>query len=227
MKIVEKLLDNKKITEELDIKSIRNTLLPIILKYLSMFSVINTKSFIIFKNKNENLINKIIELLSNAVKNKENNIILEKDLEENVKEVIDQLIWYKIINNYFNSDLSKLDKYNYNTEMIEKIKANYKNSKENMNKINLIQDNMNKRDDSKKKAKNMKNKYKKVMKKRANIFMDKINSDNEMLQIIKEQSKKTEKIDVDNEIMCFYCRNPIKLDSYEIPYVKIGLLFLY
>ena len=92
MKIVEKLLDNKKITEELDIKSIRNTLLPIILKYLSMFSVINTKSFIIFKNKNENLINKIIELLSNAVKNKENNIILEKDLEENVKEVIDQLI---------------------------------------------------------------------------------------------------------------------------------------
>ena len=224
IKIIEKLLDNKKITEELDIKSIRNSLLPIVLKYLTMLSVINTESFILFKNKNNDLINKIIELLSNAIKNNKNNNILDKDLEENIKEVINQLIYHKIIFNFINSDLSKLDKYNYNTELIEKIRVNENDSKKNLNKINLIPDDNNKKNDNKKKAKNMKDKYKNLMKKKANIFMDKVNSNQEMTKAINEQNKKEEKINLDNEIMCFYCRNPIKLDSFEIPYGKIGLL---
>ena len=122
IKMVEKLLDNKKITEELDIKSVRNSLLPIILKYLTIFSIINTKSFIEFKNKNKNLINQLYKLLSNSVNNNQNNIKLEKDLEENIKEVINQLNWYQIIDESINSDLSKLNKYEYNCDILKQLR---------------------------------------------------------------------------------------------------------
>ena len=91
IKILEKLLGNEKITEELDIKSVRNSLLPIILNYLSMFSVINSKKFIEFKLNNSDSINKLYELLSKCLEDNKNNTILEKDLEENVKEVKNQL----------------------------------------------------------------------------------------------------------------------------------------
>ena len=220
IKIVEKLLDNKKITEELDIKSVRNSLLPVILNYLTMFSVINTKSFIEFKNKNKNLINQLYEILSNCVKNNKNNIILEKDLEENVKVVLNQLNWYQIIVQSINSDLSKLNKYDYNSDILEQLKKEEKNS----NKINLISGDMQNIDDNKNKSKNMKNKFKNLMKKRADIFMDKIAPNQQMIKIINEQNKEMQKNIMNNEIVCFYCRNPIKLDSYEIPYGKIGLV---
>ncbi len=52
--------------------------------------------------------------------------------------------------------------------------------------------------------------------------MGKVTSSQNMLQAINEQ------VDIDNinsnkEIMCFYCRNPIKLDSFKEQYGKSGL----
>ena len=71
----------------------------------------------------------------------------------------------------------------------------------------------------------MKDKYKNLMKKKANIFMDKVISNEEEFKAIKEQNKNNENLnDSNNEIMCFFCRNSIKLDSFIVPYGKIGLL---
>ena len=227
IKILEKLLGNEKITEELDIKSVRNSLLPIILNYLSMFSVINSKKFIEFKLNNSDSINKLYELLSKCLEDNKNNTILEKDLEENVKEVKNQLNRYKIIYESLNSDLTKLNKYDYNTEIIEKLKEkeNLKNLDKNSNIINLIPGDINKVDENKKKVKNIKNKYKNLMKRNANLFMDKVTSNEEMLNAIKDKNKNNENLNnSNNEIMCFFCRNPIKLDSFIVPYGKIGLL---
>ena len=222
IKIVDKLLGNEKITKELDIKSVRNSLLPIILNYLSMFSVINTKSFIEFKLQNANLINRLHELFSNCIKDNKNNNILEKDLEENVKEILNQLNKYNIIYESLERDLSKLNKYDYNIEIIEQLKQK-ENLNQNSNIIKIIPQKINKVDEKKKIVKNIKDKYKNLMKKQANIFMDKVTSNEEMVKVIKEQNTNNEK-ENDNEIMCFYCRNPIKLDSFNVPYGKIGLL---
>ena len=214
IKIVEKLLGKEKITEELDIKSVRNSLLPIILNYLSMFSVINTKIFIEFKIKNEDLINKLYDLFSNSIKDNKNNEIFEKDLEENVIEVINLLNKYKIIYESIERDLSKLNKYDYNIDIIEKL-----NQKENIK----ILDSNSKKDENK--TKNMKNKYKNLMNKKANIFMKKVKTNEGMLEAMEEQKKNNENLkDLGKEIICFYCRNPIKLDSFKVPYGKIGLL---
>ena len=207
---MEKLLGNKKITEELDIKSTRNSLLPIILNYLSMFSVINSKKFIEFKIKNEDLINKLYELLSNCIKDNKNNIILESDLEENLKEVINQLNIYKFIYESLDRDLTKLNKYDYNIEIIDKLKEkeNLKKLNYNSNIIKIIPIKLNKVDENKKRAKNMKDKYKNLMKKKANIFMDKVISNEEEFKALKEKNINNENLkDSNNEIMCFFCRN--------------------
>ena len=58
IRIVETLINNERIMIYLDKKSIRNTLLPTILNYLLMLSVINTKSFIEFKLENKDKINR-------------------------------------------------------------------------------------------------------------------------------------------------------------------------
>ena len=217
--IIEKLLGNEEITENLDMNSVRNSLLPTTLNYLSMFAVINTKSFIEFKNKNKNLIDNLYKiLLSSLEKNKTNNF-LEKDLEDNIKGVLNQLNRYQKIFNSLNGDLSKLDKYNYNTEFI--FKENEKDL--NKNSITLTDENNTPEiDEKKKKSKNMKDKLKNLMKKKANVFMDKISSNKEMVKEINEHAKIEEKESTD-EIMCFFCRNPIKLNSFEVPYGKIGL----
>jgi len=218
--IIEKLLRNKKITENLDMKSIRNSLLPITLNYLSMLAIINTKSFIEFKNKNKYLIDNLSRTLFSSLENNKKNNMLEKDLEDNIKGVLDQLYRYKIIFDSLNGDLSKLEKYNYNTEFIQK---NEKDLNNNINSINLsVGNNPNEIDEKKKKSKNMKDKLKNLMKKKANIFMDKLSSNKEMVKEINEQIKIEEKESPD-ETMCFFCRNPIKLNSFEIPYGKSGL----
>ena len=226
IKIVKKLFSDEKITENLDTKSIRNSLLPVILNYLSMFSVINTKSFIEFKYQNKDSIDDLCKILSNSVKNNKGDI-LEKDLEENVKEVINQLNRYQIINDHFKSDLSKLNKYDYNTEFLEKINKNKSDESvnKNINSINIITgDNTNKDDKKKKISKDMKSKLKNLMKKKTDLFMNKISLNQEMVQAINEQNKNEEIVkDSNDEIMCFFCRNPIKLNSFEIPYGKIGL----
>ena len=219
LKMLEKLLSDQAITDELDIKSVRNSLIPIILNYLTMFSVINTKSFIEFKINNNYLINQIFQLLSDIVKKNKNNSILEKDLEENIKVVIDQLNMFKKIYEYINKDLSKLNRYDYNTEFIEKFnekKDNY------LIKVNLKGDN--KIDENKKKTTNMKNKFKALMVKKSNLFLNKISSNKEMLQAINEKNNNMQKEDKNNEIMCFFCRNSIKLDTFEVSYGKTGLL---
>ena len=221
--IIKKLLGNENITENLDMKSVRNSLLPIILNYLSMFAVINTKSFIEFKNQNKNLIDGLYKtLLLSLEKNKKNNM-LEKDLADNIKGVLDQLNRYQIIFDILNGDLSKLEKYNYNTEFIQKLKKNEKDLNNNLNSINISdENNPSESEEKKKKSKNMKDKLKNLMKKKANVFMDKLSSNKEMVKEINEQNKIEEKESPD-EIMCFFCRNPIKLNSFEMPYGKIGL----
>ena len=224
VKIIEKLFDNQNIIGALDIKSVRNSFLPIILNYLTMFSVINSKSFIEFKIKNKDLINKLYELLSHIIKSNSNNNLLEKDLEENVTAIINRLNWFEIIYENINEDLSKLKAYDYNTEYLEKIKDNQKIIDNNSNKIKIIMENVNKNDDNKQKNKNLKDKFKNLMKKKANKFMNQVNSNQEMLKTINEQNKMIEKDDINNEIMCFFCRNPIKLDSLKESYGKIGLL---
>ena len=222
LKILEKLLSDQKILEEIDIKSIRNSLLPLILNYLTMFSVINTKLFIEFKIKNSDLINRIYELLSDTIKNNKNNNILEKDLEENVKEVINQLNIYKAIYEYIEKNFSKLNRYDYNAVFFEKLKEKENNG--NYIKVNLLKGDS-KIDDNKKRVKNMKNKFKNLMLNKSNLFMDKISTNKEMLQAINEKNKKIENECQNNEIMCFFCRNSIKLDTFDVPYGKIGLAF--
>ena len=222
--IVEKLLGNEKITEFLDIKSLRNSLLPIILNYLSMFSVINSKSFIEFKIKNSDLIKKLYELLSKFLKNNKNNQILEKDLEDNVKDIINQLNNYEIIYESVIGDLNKINNFNYNTDIIEKIQKEKLGNQEEKSKINIIPTSLKKVDENKIRKINMKDKYKHLMKKKANKFMDKVNSNKEMIKAMEEQSKIDSLNCSNNEIMCFYCRNPIILNSFKVPYGKIGLL---
>ena len=220
--IIEKLLGNEKIVEYLDMKSVRNSLLPITLNYLSMFAIINTKSFIEFKNENKNLVDNLYNILLFYWENNKNNNLLEKDLEDNLKGVLEQLNRYQIIFDSLNGDLSKLDKYNYNTEFIEKLKENEKKLNKNKNSINLIiENNSSEVDDKKKKLKNMKDKLKNLMKKKANLFLNKLSSNKEMVKEINEQAKIEEKESSD-EIMCFFCRNPIKLNSFEVSYGKIG-----
>ena len=87
----------------------RNSLLPIMLNYLQIFNVINTKSFIEFKIENKESINKLYELLYNFIKNNEKNNFIDKDLEDNMKEVINQMNRYQLIYDIYEGDLSKLN----------------------------------------------------------------------------------------------------------------------
>ena len=200
--------------ESLKLKSITNSLLPTILNYLSIFGCINTKSFIKFKIENEELINKLNTIFSNVLINNEGNTLLEKELEENVKEVIKQINKYKIIIKSINNDGLKLDNYDYNINLDEKLRENNTN---NINKDN----NENKKDN--KKSKNMKDKFKKIMNKKTENFLEKIQQNNDMLNAINDlQSHLEEDNNKNDEIMCYYCRNPIHINSYEVPYVKIG-----
>ena len=220
--IIEKLLGKEKIADELDNKSIINAFLPIILNYLSIFAVINTKSFIEFKLKNKEIINKIFQILFNSIENNKIQNNLEKDLEENVKEVINQLNRYQTINEAINN-LSTLNKYDYNTEILEKLRINERNSNIHKNIINLFPEETQKLDDRNKKSKNMKNKYKNLMKKKADLFMDKFKSSKEIIDL-KDEPNKNKEIIKKSEIMCFYCRNPINMNSFEVPYGKLGQL---
>ena len=231
IKIIEKLLSKENIIKKIDIKSVRNNLLPVILNYLLMFCVINTKSFIEFKIENKDLIIKLQNILSESLKtNKDNNnndnenIILEKDLEEYIAEVINQLNKYQIISDSIENDLSKLNKYDYNIDILDKLKEQQLNNN-NLNIINFIStDSKKKADEKKEKSKNMKNKMKNLMKKKSDLFLDKVSLNQEMIEIINDQNQNQDNIKDNNEIMCFFCRNSINLNSFDIPYGKLGLL---
>ena len=223
IKIIKTLLNNN--NKKYDIKSIKKSILPIILNYLSIFGTINTKSFIKFKIENEDIINNLSEILSNISINNSNNEIIEKDLEENIKEVINQLDYYKIIYNDVNKDLSKLNDYDYNIEYVEKLKLRNLIKKED-NSINIINEsNMNLLNKKKMRTLNIKEKLKNIVKNKSNLFLEKIQSNKEILQEINDQNGEIEDIDDYNEeIMCFYCRNKIRLNAFDIPYGKTGLL---
>ena len=224
IKVVEKLLNNENIIKHLDKKSLRNSLLPIILNYLLMFSVINTKSFIEFKMQNKDVINILYNLLFKVVNNNEiNNNVLDKDLEDYIKEVLNRINQYQIIFDYFQGDLNKLNKYNYNINILEQLKQQQNTEK---NYINIIPENINQINEKKQKAKNLKDKLKSVMKNKSNNLMKKIETNEDLIKSLDEQIKNVDKINQKNEeIICFYCRNPITLDSFEVPYGKLGLYF--
>ena len=220
IKMIEKLINEEKIMKKLDKKSIRNSLFPIILNYIQMFSVINTRSFIEFKIENKNIIKKLYEVLVNLVNNKNN--IIDKDIEDHIKEILTKINQYQLIYVYYGGDLSKLPKFNYNINILEQIK---KNQNSIINISNIIPENKNNIDEKKQKANFAKDKLKLLMKKKNNNFMSKIESSEEMTKAIEEHLKELEnRKNEDGEIMCFYCRDSIKLHSFEKPYGKLGLI---
>ena len=220
IKIIERLLINNKYDiDNFNIKSIKNSILPVILNYLSIFSMINTKSFIEFKIENRELINNIFNIFNYYLKNNKSDDILEKDLENNIKEVIKQLNNFDNIYNDIKFDLSKLNEYDYNTKYVEQLKKGVSNEKSmdgnNLDEIKLKKD----------KSKKIKDKLKLKMKNSSELFLTKVQSSKDIMDEINNENKNTEnENESKDEIMCFYCRNPIKLDSLEIPYGKTGLL---
>ena len=93
------------------------------------------------------------KILNDSIKKNKNNDILEKDLEENVKEIIHQLKRYEIIYESINEDFSKLNQYDYNTSILEKLRKKEEENKE-PNSIKLIPKEVNKADDKKINLKN-------------------------------------------------------------------------
>ena len=212
IKILENLLINDKNVEKLDRKSIRNNMLPIVLNYLQIFNLINTKSFIEFKFENKNDINKLHELLSNFIQNNEKTNLIDKDLENQIKEIQNQINRYKLVSDLYNNDLTKLNKYDYNITIL------------NDNDMNMNKADSDRNTDKKQKYKNTKEKLKSLMKNKKMNFMKKIESDEEMKKAINETTNAEENNKNNNEeIICFYCRNSIKLNSFEEPYGKLGL----
>ena len=56
--------------------------------------------------------------------------------------------------------------------------------------------------------------------------MKKIETNQDLIKTLDEQIKNIDNLNQKNEeIICFYCRNPITLDSFEVPYGKLGLYF--
>ena len=212
IKIIETLVNNDKNLEKLDRKSIGNNLLPVVLNYLQIFNMINTKSFIEFKFQNQNIINKLHELLSNIIQNNEKTNLIDKDLENQIKEIQNQINRYKLISDLYNNDLSKLNKYDYNSTII------------NENDININKTNSDIITNQKQKMKNTKEKLKSLMKNKKNNFLKKIESNEEMIKAINDNTNIEENNkNNEEEIICFYCRNSIKLNTFEEPYGKLGL----
>ena len=215
IRIIDIMINNNTISEY---KDIRNRLLPAILNYLRIFFVLNPSSFIEFKMENKTLLNKLDELLINFVKKNSNNP-LDRDLEDNIKDLLKIINQYQLIYDTYEGDLSKLDKFDYNIQILEKLKHNETNS------LNTISENNNVSSEEKQGFKSMKEKLKHKMKNKSNNFMKIIESNEEMTKAINENIYDLCNIknEDNNEIMCFYCRGPINLNSFKEPYGKLGL----
>ena len=222
IRVVEKLINNDEIMNSLDKQSIRNSLLPKILNYILMFSVLNTKSFIEFKIENKKEINNLYNLLFNYVKNVETNNQIDKDLVTFIKDVLNKMNQYQLIYDTYKGDLSKLNLYDYNTDFLEQIK---KKPNLDLNIKQIISEDLTIVDEKKQKSKKAKENLKLLLKKKANGFMEKIEANEEMKKAIDENINDIENMkNKEDEIMCFYCRNSIKLNSFEEPYGKLGLI---
>ena len=210
-KIINKIFLNKKEINK-DLSSIKYIMLPTALKYLSIFGCINTKNFIKFKLEYEEIINKIIKILSESNNNKQ-----ISNLENNINEVINQLNSYKIINEKINNDFSKLNKHDFNFFNFNLIKE--KNDEKHLNKLN--KDNI----DNNNKNKNIKEKLKNRMKFKNIKFLENTKNNNkEIYNEINIEINTEENFDDENETMCFICRKKIKLNSFLEPYGQGGYI---
>ena len=192
------------------ISTIKEEFLPVILNYITMLGSINSKIFIKYKIDNKNLFNKLLDILNVALKNTKKNIIFNKDLSENIENTIKQLNKYQIIYDNIKQNLNDLDDFDYNIDYLYK---------ENSNSSNINKENC---ENNKKKvvSNKMKEKYKNLIKQKRNNFIEKIKMDKRMTNIIEQKEIKTGDKEKD-EIMCFFCRNSINLNSFENPYGKI------
>ena len=188
------------------INSIKEAFLPIILKFISIIGSIISKTFSDYKLENKNLFNRILDILNTSLKN---NLILDKDLNENISNTIKQIKKFQEIYDNMKGNLNELDKLDYNYDINFKDNLNIKN----INKENLVVNS------KKEKSIKMKEKYKNLIKKKRNNFIEKIKYDKRMTNIIESKNNNTEK--EKDDIMCFFCRNSINLNSFENPYGKI------
>ena len=195
------------------INTIKEEFLPIILKYITMIGEINSKSFIKFKLDNKNSFNRIFNILNNALQNNKNNILLDKDLNENLMNTINFINKYQIIYDNINQNINKLNEFDYNNDNIALLPLKNINSLNDNNEVNI----------KKKKINNIKEKYKNLIKQKRHNFIEKIQKDKRMTNIIEEKDNQNLEEEKDN-IMCFFCRNQINLNSFEKPYGKIGNL---
>ena len=154
-KMIEKLNLSDDILIEFERKSLRNSLLPIIVNFLENFSLINTKDFIEFKNENKQIIDDIKNILLNDIEKNKENKVFEKDLEENIQKLLIEIDYYNIIYENINQDLSKLNEYDYCSTYVH-------NMKKEKNEENLTNNGNN---NQKIKTQKLKEKYKLIMKK--------------------------------------------------------------
>ena len=210
-----------------DLNSIRKMFLPIILNFISMLFSINSKLFIKFKIKNENLINNIYEILNNAIKYNKSieNKLFDNEIEENIIELINKYNNFNIIKEYSNDIINKLNDKDYYTDNNFKLEENEENN--NKNKINIFEKISTEGDKKKNKAKNMKEHLKDMMKKKSEKFMKKASKNKDMKQIIESKISKdnNNETEEEDETMCFFCRNPIYLKKFDKPYGKLCLIF--
>ena len=202
--------------------SIRTILLPLVFNYLSIFGAINSKSFYDFKIKNENLIEKICNILNEFINTNKESKFLDAELAENIMELIKKLNSYKNIKRYINDGVIKFNEKSYNTDEEELNINDEKNGnlEKKLSEIGL------KQSENKTKIKNMKDKLKNLMKKKSGKFMDNalknknLKSFMETTDITEEESKNEDT----DKITCFYCRLPIDLKNFITPYGKLGLI---
>ena len=161
----------------------KDILLPNILNYLSIFSMINTESFIKFKLENIEYIEYLIKILSDFIKNNKSEDILEIDLKKYIEEIINQLTYFEIIYKDINFDLSKLNNYDYNTEYIKNLNKRISNLNEKDNNENKLK---------KVNTKNIKEKFKMLTNKKNELFL-KSQSIEEISNELNEEKKNNRK----------------------------------
>ena len=164
------------------------------------------------------MILRIIEILNGVINANKEKKFLDSDLADNINELINQLISYKKITRYINDGTINLNEKSYHTDLEEKIVVK--------NDINGLKNEF-KDEEKKNKLKSMKDKLKNKMKSKSDKFIKKAKKNKDMKNIIDSKDKNEDLSDINNdneEIMCFYCRNPIYLKSFEKPYGKLGLI---
>ena len=97
IKTMKSLLNPENTT--LNLKSKRKDILLVILNFISMLGSINSKSFIEFKQNNENLKNEILDILNNSIIINKENQILDNELIENIMYTKNELKNIKLLLN--------------------------------------------------------------------------------------------------------------------------------